>query len=766
MEDLKMRIKIILLCFLIFLNACTNKENVDDVLKEDNIDNEDVAIEDNLDNNDVAIEEILDNKDNEIADEQIKFSLKDIPLSQLEKTWIIEEVEDRLLFENFLSTTEIISDTEAIFSDDSYRTVRNSSQALYCEEYDEGYNNDLINTNISTQEFLHFDSSGNVMFTSPFNITKNDTTLILDGSSDDYSQIKVKDIIYGYSVDNITVNCFIRETPSYSFDVIIDPAYMYGLPVYHTDSSLCDFTINGLNIKSDTLNFTVRDIKENLKSSLKELDSSYVYAQITFDKINCKYGINSGYESTASICDYKLLTKDTERVLTRTFLFDNLDNKDSEMIQTYNTLMSNIDILNTDLTLGITLLDLDFDNSPEVLVTRYNTATLYEIPDNEVADVDIYRIENNNLIYIGTLYNYHTIIYELGNILGLKTLEDGSKAWFNMSYKNRDSGEVSDTDYLFTLEGNELKFKEIFGNGGDGKYRYLGEIMEFSEEPFIDERFGSEMVMVMYSWGNYKTIYGTWEIIGKIKQDYCEDMKENSFNLYSNWLSYTDPYNKSYKLPLTERMLSYNVAYLVDSYYLGSYNANKQYFEYRFLGDYAKPVIYLYPTIPTDISVKIDLNGVLTCTYPEYNDGWNVTANPDGTLVNKADGREYSYLYWEGKGEANWDFSNGFVIKGSDTMSFLQEKLEYLGLTARELNEFIVYWLPIMKDNEYNLITFQTTAYENNAKLDISPKPDNILRVFMAFKALNKYIEIPEQQLSTFDRSGFTVVEWGGTEVK
>lgn len=106
------------------------------------------------------------------------------------------------------------------------------------------------------------------------------------------------------------------------------------------------------------------------------------------------------------------------------------------------------------------------------------------------------------------------------------------------------------------------------------------------------------------------------------------------------------------------------------------------------------------------------------------------------------------------------------MVKGEDTVKFLQEKLEYLGLTARELNEFIVYWLPLMKDNRYNLITFQTAIYENNAKLHITPEPDSILRVFMAYKALDKYVGIPEQQLNTFNRSGFSVIEWGGTEIK
>lgn len=753
--------KIIIISLLILLTACSNKEKVDDVVRENNLSDSDAKItSEHSDTVDFPAAENLNNV----------FSLKDIALNQREKIKIIEKDGNRILFDDYLSSTEIISETEAMFSDDYYKTVRNSSQALYCVGFDEGYNKGLISTNISDMKFMYFESSGmdlNSCFKSPYNISKKDTTLVLEGNRDDYSQIKVKDIIYGYSVDNITLNCFIRRNEYDTFDVIIDPAYMHGLPVYHTDSYFCDYTINGLNIKADTLNLNVANFDGVLKDTLMRLSSSYVYAQLTFDKIDCIYGIKSGYHSTASIDDYKLITTDTEKVLTRSFMFESKKEKNPEMLRVYNALMSNMDKLNTELTLGIILLDLDSDNTPEVLVTRYSNISelkFDETSDGEVADVDIYRIENENLKYLGTLYNYHTIIYELGNVLGLKTLEDGSKAWFNMSYKNRNTGEVSDSDYLFTLEGNELKFQEVFSKDNEGNYYYFGKAMVFDESPYIDELDGEERTM--YSWGDYKSRFGTWELIGKIKQSYCEDMKNTSFDLYSDWLSHTDPNNKSYKLQLTERMLSFNIAYLVDSFYLGSYDSTKQYYDYRFLGDYAKPVIYLYPMEQEDVSVKVNLNGILTCSYPEYNDGWNVTANPDGTIINKSDGREYSYLYWEGKGVADWDFSCGFVVKGSDTVKILQDKLEYLGLTVREMNEFIVYWLPLMKDNEYNLITFQTTAYEKNSKLDIKPKPDSILRVFMAYKALDKYIEIPEQQLSTFKRSGFTVVEWGGTEVK
>ena len=177
-----------------------------------------------------------------------------------------------------------------------------------------------------------------------------------------------------------------------------------------------------------------------------------------------------------------------------------------------------------------------------------------------------------------------------------------------------------------------------------------------------------------------------------------------------------------------------------------------------------KPVIYLYPTTPTDVFVTLDYKGTLTCTYPAYNDGWRVTAYPDGKLINRADGFEYSYLYWEGRGAADFDFSRGFVIAGSDTAAFLREKLAYMGLTPREYNEFIVYWLPQMQDNAYNLITFQSEAYTSIARLNIVPPPDSLLRVFMVFKPLAAPIEIEPQELTPFERIGFTAIEWGGAE--
>ena len=178
-----------------------------------------------------------------------------------------------------------------------------------------------------------------------------------------------------------------------------------------------------------------------------------------------------------------------------------------------------------------------------------------------------------------------------------------------------------------------------------------------------------------------------------------------------------------------------------------------------------KPVIYLYPETETRVTVKLDLSGELTCAYPAYDGGWTVTAAPDGTLTDEH-GRTYNYLYWEGEGTEAYDFSKGFCVAGSDTAAFLEDALDRLGLTRREANEFLVYWLPRMQDNPYNLIAFQQEAYTESAKLTVSPRPDSVLRVFMAWKPLARPVDVPAQILPGFERRGFTLVEWGGAEVR
>lgn len=180
----------------------------------------------------------------------------------------------------------------------------------------------------------------------------------------------------------------------------------------------------------------------------------------------------------------------------------------------------------------------------------------------------------------------------------------------------------------------------------------------------------------------------------------------------------------------------------------------------------AKPVIYLYPTKETEVEVRLMLDGALTASYPDYGDGWRVVAQPDGTLTDRDTGRDYYCLFWEGTSRAEYDLSSGFVVPGADTADFLEETLARLGLTQREADEFIIYWLPRMEGNPYNLISFQTRAYTDAAVLEVDPRPDTVIRVFMVWKPLEEPVGVEEQVLERPpERQGFVLVEWGGTEL-
>ena len=177
-----------------------------------------------------------------------------------------------------------------------------------------------------------------------------------------------------------------------------------------------------------------------------------------------------------------------------------------------------------------------------------------------------------------------------------------------------------------------------------------------------------------------------------------------------------------------------------------------------------KPVIYLYPIKKTNVFVNLNFDGTFTYTYPKINDGWKVVAELDGTLTDKS-GRTYGYLFWEGDTKVPMEFNEGFCVAGKDTEAFLLDKLSYMGLNDKEINDFMVFWLPRMQDNPYNVISFQTENYLKAAQLEVSPRPDTMLRVFMAWKKADNFVHIKEQKLAKTKRKGFALVEWGGTEV-
>lgn len=197
-----------------------------------------------------------------------------------------------------------------------------------------------------------------------------------------------------------------------------------------------------------------------------------------------------------------------------------------------------------------------------------------------------------------------------------------------------------------------------------------------------------------------------------------------------------------------------------------------------------KPILYLYPEEETEVTVRLGRPETLTISYPEYQGGWRVLARPDSSLVDLGSGRDLYALYWESQREEGlYQPQSGFVVQSEDMAEFLEEKLAILGLNAREAEEFIVYWLPKLKENAYNFIYF-ATAEEIEKEMPINVEGEQIdteIRVRMVYQGFDSETElldafreildengrIPEEKLTPAPaRDGFVLVEWGGTELK
>ena len=185
-----------------------------------------------------------------------------------------------------------------------------------------------------------------------------------------------------------------------------------------------------------------------------------------------------------------------------------------------------------------------------------------------------------------------------------------------------------------------------------------------------------------------------------------------------------------------------------------------------------KPVIYLYSENEINAEIKFSCKGDLTFTYPTYNESWNVIVNENQIIES---GKKYPYLFWESEtNELEYEIENqtmnGFLIKTDSVVDFLENSLFSLGLNSTEQTDFITFWAPRMIAKPFALVQFfvDDLYQEKISEMIIAPTPDAIRRVFMMFTPLESNetnLTILPQELNSFERKGFTVLEWGGSEI-
>jgi hypothetical protein len=177
-----------------------------------------------------------------------------------------------------------------------------------------------------------------------------------------------------------------------------------------------------------------------------------------------------------------------------------------------------------------------------------------------------------------------------------------------------------------------------------------------------------------------------------------------------------------------------------------------------FTGRFEKPAIYLYPTEDSPVKVRLEINGKMTKSVPDYGEEWQVFAAKSGIIDSK-----YDYLFYEAKLRRLELPKEGWVVKYSDLISWFDTNLPKMGLNEKEKQQFEEYWLGKLPESAYYEIKLFDEAFlRENMNLLISPQPDTVIRLEFYFKPLKEKVSLPEPSIATPERIGFTVVEWGG----
>lgn len=375
------------------------------------------------------------------------------------------------------------------------------------------------------------------------------------------------------------------------------------------------------------------------------------------------------------------------------------------------------------------------------------TAIIRKRDVNDPSDTVIFESIGENF----TMYPEDEKILEEDYIV-LRSMEDYNSfvsvldTWTEESYNN----------YVEFINNNEFldeehKTKQIdnYKVMNDQRYKDIKKIM--GEANITSEKFNDKVFIVV------EDITSNMILNTHILEDICLD--NNKLTLYFSKDSsgcVADKYTSLHFIELDKKYADMDISVNVSGT-----NSSDPTVDY-------KPIIYIYPEKEMDVKVKLESEDRIIISYPEYNNYWDVRAFKDGTLIDKKTNRELYSLYYESLNKVDFKvMEDGFVVSSDEIIPFLENKLEILGLNSRESEEFIIYWLPILKKNKYNYIRFATTEeIDENMGLSIEPKPDSIIRVLMTFKGLDEKINVKEQELTPVERKGYSVVEWGGTIIE
>lgn len=181
----------------------------------------------------------------------------------------------------------------------------------------------------------------------------------------------------------------------------------------------------------------------------------------------------------------------------------------------------------------------------------------------------------------------------------------------------------------------------------------------------------------------------------------------------------------------------------------------------------SKPAIYLYPKTRQTVFVQVNpQNGWMTVSDPLYGNGWVVEALPDGFI--NYNNKTYRHLFYEAMLPTPKMSQEFDVIDGANLKIELQNLGKKLSLSDREAKELSDYWSAKLPNKNYYQVGLMTGAQVDQIEpMKVSPAPESVWRVRLIFKGLDQKIAPPNpiSQLN-FERTGFSLVEWGGFVLK
>lgn len=173
--------------------------------------------------------------------------------------------------------------------------------------------------------------------------------------------------------------------------------------------------------------------------------------------------------------------------------------------------------------------------------------------------------------------------------------------------------------------------------------------------------------------------------------------------------------------------------------------------------------LYLYPEETTWVKIKITPPTRIFNAEPSYESEWLVLVENTGR-IETPDGQVFEKISYEYASVINTPPTRGLVIAQGELEAGLENYALRLGLTGREVSDFVVFWMEKLPPANYYFVShFDSEAASRIISFEIEPRPDTFIQAVMYFRPLSKPTRTVAPEFEPVpERKGFVAVDWSG----